>query len=627
MNREIRRCGEAAAIQYVHSEISANGRGAWEAWCKGRDPKEFHSELINQAWDEDKPIGIKIDLIQPTAEGALGNALTDASDVFLVSSWVAGGERKVGKLTNKLFFRRHPEIPQGTKLRKGTLEAAEWIHIRDRIVQPMLKESTQEEGEYLETTTGPGTVEVEPTKGIAEHLLVEAEREMRGACSMVTIKRYLIAYLDSYRQIGLAQWLKTKDTRAEHEVRRELISAFKLLRDSKGPTPKDLANWYLQGAPDTGIRTFSQGKCLTSTLRALRPGDEAVAFVRQWQSGATSAEATYIRYAYTLSKRDGLGDLGIVGRLVRTGLDENLAARIVKKMRNKIRKKKRIQTIPRRQMTKAVEGLAEQWKQERIPRALGAPKALADYGLGEMLTSGATTTNVVKRYNIKERLWEGQLQPGAMIQIWSTEQAAEALGCVPGVPSEKRWAGFCGHSFIFVSYVYSPQPAPPEDAPRSWQLYDRTGMPISVGGEERAGGTYRVPKENKLRHIASEFGVSIDSLDRANPGKTTKERIKEGKKIRIRRKNWSFKQGTIIHIPEKFTLRPDVTGLSLVGMRIVDQAGHHFIPKDPEHHKKPRQMLPRHFAGRILWIAEAEVWFAANLLDKKPRRGKSGQSS
>jgi hypothetical protein len=81
---------------------------------------------------------------KPAEKSVIESAFADVSDIPLVASWIAQGTKNETRLTNKLFYHRHPEIEPGTKLRPGTPQAEEWIAIRDRIVRPALESSPEE---------------------------------------------------------------------------------------------------------------------------------------------------------------------------------------------------------------------------------------------------------------------------------------------------------------------------------------------------------------------------------------------------------------------------------------------------------------------------------------------------
>jgi hypothetical protein len=200
--------------------------------------------------------------------------------------------------------------------------------------------------------------------------------------------------------------------------------------------------------------------------------------------------------------------------------------------------------------------------------------------------------HAVDKHNIKPFVWDEVLRPGALIQGWKTRAGAVS-------------ATGKGHSFIFIEYVYSTQPSPPEANPKSWLLFGGTGTPLSTGGEELQSGTYRVPpRHRRLRHVAGEFGVPIDALEEANPDKVQKPTKKK--------RSWLFRTGETVQIPRSAVSARTMRNVHLVGMRITDQFGYHFIPKDNEY-ITPRVLPGQSVDWPIKQLARWPVWFAANL--------------
>lgn len=55
---------------------------------------------------------------------------------------ITSGQRDENKLTNLIFFSRHPELPKGYKIKKRERRLAkEWIHLRNKVVRPMLRQT------------------------------------------------------------------------------------------------------------------------------------------------------------------------------------------------------------------------------------------------------------------------------------------------------------------------------------------------------------------------------------------------------------------------------------------------------------------------------------------------------
>jgi hypothetical protein len=111
------------------------------------------------------------------------------------------------------------------------------------------------------------------------------------------------------------------------------------------------------------------------------------------------------------------------------------------------------------------------------------------------------------------------------------------------VPEGPPVRGICGHSFLFVEYVYAESTSPPADAPRTWALIGGTGVPLTTGGER-------------------------------NPAR---QRV------------------------------TDLEGLRLVGARIIDQRGYHFMARDPANNSS--RVLPDE-VRRAVWLESSEVWYA-----------------
>ncbi len=101
---------------------------------------------------------------------------------------------------------------------------------------------------------------------------------------------------------------------------------------------------------------------------------------------------------------------------------------------------------------------------EKLP---GAAKALEEEKLGEQLVLPWLQEEDIKKQNIRSILWDEVLKPGAIIQTYRDE------ACAPE----------CGHSFIFVEYVYSPQEFPPKSRD-DWELYGGSGGALDREGKE-----------------------------------------------------------------------------------------------------------------------------------------------
>jgi len=80
----------------------------------------------------------------------------------------------------------------------------------------------------------------------------------------------------------------------------------------------------------------------------------------------------------------------------------------------------------------------------------GATAVLDEQGVGVAETRPLTGAS-----NIKDVLWDEILPPGSVIQIWSTVDSATTFDC----PDNRKFCGSCGHSFVFVEYVYAAEAA------------------------------------------------------------------------------------------------------------------------------------------------------------------------
>jgi hypothetical protein len=166
----------------------------------------------------------------------------------------------------------------------------------------------------------------------------------------------------------------------------------------------------------------------------------------------------------------------------------------------------------------------------------GAPLAIVEVAGG---TRAAVPGVEPTSKNIRPVLWDEVLRPGDVIQTWSTVASETTFAC----PKDRQFGGICGHSFLFVEYVYAASKSPPADAPRTWALIGGTGVPLTTGGEQ-------------------------------DPAR---QRVTE------------------------------LEGLHLVGARIIDQRGYHFIARDPANNSS--RVLPDE-VRRAVWLESSEVWYA-----------------
>ena len=74
---------------------------------------------------------------QPAGAGTTA-APASAAETDIVTTAIAGGQRNVNLLTDKLFYSRHPTL-QGQRVVAGSTLASEWTQIRDTLIKPQLQ--------------------------------------------------------------------------------------------------------------------------------------------------------------------------------------------------------------------------------------------------------------------------------------------------------------------------------------------------------------------------------------------------------------------------------------------------------------------------------------------------------
>lgn len=84
----------------------------------------------------------------PATEAA---ATTDVDEQALVRQWAAESGPNENELTNRVYFRRHPEAA-GVPLRPGSPEAAEWVQIRQTVVRTALAKPPEQLAGSAQTT-------------------------------------------------------------------------------------------------------------------------------------------------------------------------------------------------------------------------------------------------------------------------------------------------------------------------------------------------------------------------------------------------------------------------------------------------------------------------------------------
>ncbi len=414
---------------------------------------------------------------------------------------------------------------------------------------------------------------LKPAKGMSESILSEAERESAPgtACTVASIKRYVRAYLDYYYLDG--KLYEDAEGNLSPQGKVELKNKLKRLLGNLGQR-------YLNGGPTGSSKEV--GISIRDTLKH----SNLFGKVRGWR--------LYKFWQIIGSAEEILGH-GAIEALAPSGeyvvqpgdKIKNIAAKFgVTVPELKERNHDKLKPTPESENPWFLAG-------ERI--AIPPPTS----PLGAKVTHPVT-----KKANIKGILWNEILKPGAIIQTWSTSAAAAACKCVTGAPS---LGGSCGHSFIFVEYVYSSEKSPPKDYPPSWPLYGGSGTPRNTGGEKIGAGTYVVRPGETLQEIADKFNVKVDYLKTKNPNaKVGKGKRKTGEIV-----EW-FNKSEHIFVGEGGGGYPlsEIKDLYLVGMCIIDQKGYHFIPKNLGNINNT--ILPDNVT-RVKWLAQSDVWFAVQL--------------
>jgi LysM repeat protein len=413
-----------------------------------------------------------------------------------------------------------------------------------------------------------------PAKGMAEKILKDAERDTApgGACSIVSMRRYVRSYIDyHYLDGGLQKFEELKQRapggREYTELRETLKTKLEALLNAS------LAEEFINGGPvgEESLRdALRHRNVLADYGRRMHllwqitgeenwPGTEK-------QYGATEALATGGKYK--VKAYDSLQKISLMFGVSVESL----------KQLNRDKLKPTADAEDPYFLISEIIDIPE----EAVP-------------VGERIIHPVT-----KSVNIHDIIWEEALKPGTVIQIWSNQDAADAYGCVPGADS---LGGYCGHSFIFVEYVYSTTLTPPADNQQLWPLYGASGTPLSTSGDEIASGTYRVARGNKIKHIADFFAVDESELKKLN-----EDKLKPNKNVAD---PW-FNTGEVITIPRKAKPLAEIKNMYLVGQRVIDQSGYYFIPKDPTYRNK--DVLPDKKQSKAKWIGGAQVWSAAKLV-------------
>jgi hypothetical protein len=112
------------------------------------------------------------------APPAILNALRLGHEALAIRLAILGGQRDLNKLTNMVFFARHPQR-QGRKLVRGEPNfeqlAKEWLDIRNRLVKPALSQAPS-------TDRGPASLTATGPQGPFGTLTIVTPEQYRFAC-------------------------------------------------------------------------------------------------------------------------------------------------------------------------------------------------------------------------------------------------------------------------------------------------------------------------------------------------------------------------------------------------------------------------------------------------------------
>jgi hypothetical protein len=146
-------------------------------------------------------IGVAPGAVQSTVGGLLGTLsdkfrqlVTVGQIIPALTIAIAGGQVDAGNLTSLVFFARHPEL-NGRRIRADEKQlAAEWLHIRDTIVVPLLARLAPA-GHATHTGSPAGTVSPRPrapSPGTAT--TVDLATERFGKLTVSSPDRYRFTY-------------------------------------------------------------------------------------------------------------------------------------------------------------------------------------------------------------------------------------------------------------------------------------------------------------------------------------------------------------------------------------------------------------------------------------------------
>ncbi|MGE4028661.1 MAG: hypothetical protein AB7I08_00370 [Thermoleophilia bacterium] len=206
---------------------------------------------------------------------ATAPAAAPASEIDRVRAWIAAGETGESRLTDRVFFERHPDLV-GARLVPGSDQAKEWLAIRATVVRPALADPTPSAPPVAPTATpeeGMGDGGASQPGGIVEGVLTAIGDALAPAVSAGD------QLLDEMARVGsgIADWWwgeTPADTRepevvvpvpVEPEPQHQRGDAYKSQRDNESahvggdvscsPTSFTMALIDLHGGDEESVRS------------------------------------------------------------------------------------------------------------------------------------------------------------------------------------------------------------------------------------------------------------------------------------------------------------------------------------------------------------------------------------
>ena len=135
--------------QRVRQPNERNFDGSASAGPKGiaATPPEYGLEVVDRESEADLPDreGDQSPSLSPTNEkptlataSPAGSFTREKDEQSMVRTWVSQGATNENNLTNRVYYRRHPESGRKSRLIRGTTESEEWLEIRNTIVRPVM---------------------------------------------------------------------------------------------------------------------------------------------------------------------------------------------------------------------------------------------------------------------------------------------------------------------------------------------------------------------------------------------------------------------------------------------------------------------------------------------------------